>query len=160
MPDLSIEEAYRKWGDDLIGYAAALVGPAEAPDLVADAFAAVLARGEEEWARVREPRGYLFRAVLNAARMRDRAARRRHARELRWATPTSASGELLADPSVVRLLDGLSVRQRAVTYLTYWEDMDAATIGDLLGISEGTVKRHLERARRALRPLLSHGGAT
>jgi DNA-directed RNA polymerase specialized sigma24 family protein len=60
---VSIEEAFRKWADDLTRYATALVGPAEAADLVAESFAGVLAVGESRWAQVREPRGYLFRAV-------------------------------------------------------------------------------------------------
>jgi RNA polymerase sigma factor (sigma-70 family) len=152
--DVSIEEAYRKWGDDLVRYAAALVGPADAADLVADAFATVLARGEDRWDEVREPRGYLFRAVSNQAHMLRRGRGRRERRELAW-TPDDVHTELLADPSVRRTLDRLSLQQRAVVFLTYWEDLSVAQVASLLDTSEGTVKRQLARARSALREVLA-----
>jgi RNA polymerase sigma factor (sigma-70 family) len=46
------------------------------------------------------------------------------------------------------------VQQRSVVYFTYWEDLDAAAIGALLGISPDTVRRHLARARDHLRKAL------
>jgi DNA-directed RNA polymerase specialized sigma24 family protein len=39
-------------------------------------------------------------------------------------------------------------------YLTYWEDLDPSRISELLGISDGAVRRHLARARRHLRKTL------
>jgi hypothetical protein len=59
--DLSIEEAYRKWADELTRYATALAGPAGAGDLVAEAFASVLSRGSAAWTSVLDPRSYLYR---------------------------------------------------------------------------------------------------
>lgn len=52
----TLEEAYVKWADDLTRYATALVGPGEAPDLVADAFASQCRRGDDAWQSVRDPR--------------------------------------------------------------------------------------------------------
>lgn len=154
MTTISIEEAYRKWGDDLVRFSTALVGPADAPDLVAEAFANVLARGDCAWATVVEPRGYLYRAVTNAARMSARGGARRRARELRWSDG-GIIGELLSDSEVRQSLDRLSVQQRAVTYLTYWHDLSPSAIASLLSISEGTVKRQLARARSTLREVLA-----
>jgi RNA polymerase sigma-70 factor (ECF subfamily) len=48
----------------------------------------------------------------------------------------------------------LSVRQRAVIVLTYWADLDPRTVAERLGISEGSVRRHLARARAHLREAL------
>jgi RNA polymerase sigma factor (sigma-70 family) len=48
----------------------------------------------------------------------------------------------------------LSVRQRAVIVLTYWADLDPPTVAERLGISEGSVRRHLARARAHLREVL------
>jgi RNA polymerase sigma factor (sigma-70 family) len=48
----------------------------------------------------------------------------------------------------------LSERQRAVVYLTYWDDLDPPRIAELLGISDGAVRRHLARARHHLRKTL------
>ncbi len=45
----------------------------------------------------------------------------------------------------------LSPRQRAVVFLTYWDDLDPGSIAGLLGISDGAVRRHLARARATLR---------
>jgi RNA polymerase sigma factor (sigma-70 family) len=151
--ELSVEAAFRKWGDDLVRFATAMVGPSDAADVVSEAFASVLSGGEDRWCRVREPRAYLFRAVANAARMWARGGARRRRRELRWPVDTVV-GELLADPSVRRALDGLSVRQRAALFVTYWLDASPSEAASMLGVSEGAVKRHLARGRAALREVL------
>ena len=151
---MSIEDAYKKWGDDLVRYATALAGPADAPDLVAEAFTTVLARGDGAWVTVDEPRAYLYRVVTNSARMSARSGLRRRARELRWRTE-GVTGELLVDPRVQQALDHLSVRLRAVVYLTYWHDLAPSAVASLLSISDGAVKRHLARARSTLREVLA-----
>ena len=46
------------------------------------------------------------------------------------------------------MLDSLSVQQRAVTYLTYWQDYSVAQVAEALGVGDGTVRRQwLGRAR-------------
>jgi RNA polymerase sigma-70 factor (ECF subfamily) len=54
-------------------------------------------------------------------------------------------------PDVQRAVEKLSVRQRAVVYLTYWEDMTNQMAANYLGISAGSVRRHLARAKTHLR---------
>jgi RNA polymerase sigma-70 factor (ECF subfamily) len=152
--ELSLEEAYGKWADELTRFATALVGPTAAADLVADAFTSMWVRGDEAWRSVREPRRYLYRSVTNAAAMAARGDGRRRQREMRWLAEPFG-GELLADPTVRAALGRLSVQQRAVTFLTYWFDLTPATVASMLGISEGSVKRHLARARSKLREVLS-----
>lgn len=44
--------------------------------------------------------------------------------------------------------------------LRYWLDLDVAAIARVLGISDGTVKTQLSRARAALAPLLADGSLT
>ncbi len=53
-----------------------------------------------------------------------------------------------------RGLERLGRRQRAVVVLRYLEDLDLATIADILGISTGTVKSQLSRALDNLRGYL------
>jgi RNA polymerase sigma factor (sigma-70 family) len=65
----------------------------------------------------------------------------------RWELPTLRSDVRIAVAS-------LSVRQRAVIVLTYWADLDPCSVADWLGISEGSVRRHLARARARLREVL------
>jgi RNA polymerase sigma-70 factor (ECF subfamily) len=150
---LTIEDAYRKWGDDLTRYAAVLVGPASAGDIVNEAFASVVAR-EASWAAVGNQRAYLHRSVLNAAMMSSRSRGRRHDREMRWmAQPPT--GELIGDPAVRAALDRLSPQQRAVTFLTYWLDLPVGDVAAMLDVTEGSVKRQLARSRSTLRTVLS-----
>ena len=149
---LSISEAFEKWAEDLARYATVLVGADDAADVVSQAFVDVIASGR--WDRVSNPRGYLFRVTLNAARALRRSQHRRVAREWRTRPDTVAHLELLGDPAIIAAVDSLSVRQRSVVYLFYWEDMAPAAIGGLLGVSDGTVRRHLARARSKLRKVL------
>jgi RNA polymerase sigma factor (sigma-70 family) len=57
-------------------------------------------------------------------------------------------------PEVQAAVLHLSVRQRAVVYLSYWEDMADKDIAQHLGIGSGSVRRHLARARNHLRRTL------
>ena len=57
-------------------------------------------------------------------------------------------------PEVLAAVRRLSLRQRAVVVLTYWEQMTASETARQLGISEGSVHRHLARARSKLRGVL------
>lgn len=53
-----------------------------------------------------------------------------------------------------RALAALSEQQRAVVYLTYWDDQTPAQIAELLDVAEGTVRKQLARARDHLRRIL------
>ncbi len=97
--------------------------------------------------------GLFVSAVLNQARQSHRSAMRRAAREARAA----AGGSVLppeVHPEVLEAVARLSLRQRAVVVLSYWADLDPAGVAKLLGISQGSVRRHLARARARLRELL------
>ncbi|MCP4958312.1 MAG: RNA polymerase sigma factor [Actinomycetia bacterium] len=149
---LSVGEAFAKWSDDLTRYATVLVGPDDAGDIVNQAFASVLAA--RSWDTVSSHKGYLYRSTLNAARAQRRSQGRRDAREWRHGSTSVEHWDLLADPAVVAAVNGLSLRQRAVVYLTYWEDMTPQSIAADLAVSEGTVRRQLARARARLRKVL------
>jgi RNA polymerase sigma-70 factor (ECF subfamily) len=145
------EEIYRKYADDLVRFATGLVGPFDAPDIVTDAC--LRAFGAVAWPDVANHRAYLYRTVLNQARSHHRSTLRRRLRDIRAATPDVA---FLAevDIDVLAAVDKLSVQQRASVVLTYWEDLTPAEVATRLGISEGSVKRHLARARTRLKELL------
>lgn len=158
--ELSLEDAYRRWADELVGYASVLVPAAAAPDVVADTFADLLVRSSDGWSQARDARGFLFGAIANRARMHHREAGRRRRRELQPST-AAASGvvagpsAVVADPAVINAVDGLSVQQRAMVYLTYWADYSVGQVAEILGVSDGTVRRQLARARAKLREVLS-----
>ena len=145
------EEIYRKHADDLVRFATGLVGPFDAPDVVTDACLRSFAA--RAWPEVVDHRAYLYRAVLNEARSRHRSDMRRRTRELRAAGPDSTT-PVYVDVDVLDAVARLSLRQRAAVVLTYWEDLKSDEVARRLGISEGSVKRHLARARGRLEELL------
>jgi RNA polymerase sigma factor (sigma-70 family) len=128
-----------------------LVGPDDAADVVSAAVVRVLS--SPSWGRARDQRAYLFRSVVNEARMHRRASSRRAARDQRVSRPESV--ELPSTVDALATLDVLSVRQRAVLVLVYWYDQDQQTVAETLGISRGAVARHLARAHARLREVLA-----
>ena len=116
-------EVYQRHADELIRYATALVGPASAPDVVVDGV--MNAFRSAAWPTVTNQRAYLYRAVLNRALSERRSTSRRQAREA-----LAAARELVAPAGTSvdaqRALASLSPQQRAVVYLTYWDDLTPA----------------------------------
>lgn len=140
------EEIYRKHREDLVRYAAVLVGPADADDVVSAVVLRTLAR--RRLSDLDDARPYLFRAVLNEAR--SRLSRRRdppHVAEI---------GVIDSDPrfEVLDAVLELPTQQRAATYLVYWADLSISEAAMLMGIRPGTVKRYLFLARRSLKGAL------
>lgn len=148
---LSDAEVYEKYANELVRFATGLVGPDDAPDVVADAFVKVL--GSKSWEELDDPKSYLYRTVLNQVRMRHRSTMRRKAREMRTAN-RDFSFDPEVRPEVLEAMSALSTRQRAAVVLTYWEDLTPSDVAKRLDISEGTVRRHLARARAKLREVL------
>lgn len=145
---------YRAEAPRLMRLATAIVGRADAYDLVADTVGRVARRTDLH--AVDDLPAYLARAVVNGATDRMRSDRRRSDREAR-------AGRLMVtspvDPTsaldVRRALDRLSPQQRAVAYLVYWEDMTIPDVARWLDVSEGTVRRQLARAKDRLREVLT-----
>ena len=152
MTTLTKAEVYEKYADQLIRFATGLVGPSDGRDVVSAAV--VNAMWSPSWDSVVNERAYLYKSVLNEARRHHRETMRRRAVELRAAA--TREGEQLPEvrPDVLEAVARLSVSQRAVVFLAYWEDMTPAEISRCLDRSEGTVHRQLARAEARLRRLL------
>lgn len=140
------QEIWRKHKDDLVRYATALAGPSDAEDVVSTVVVKALRRGGLD--DLDHARPYLFRAVLNEARTRRRRGLRRRSQYELPESPPDPRPEVLA--AVLRL----PMRQRAATYLVYWEDRSVAETARLMAVGPGTVKRYLYLARRTLRGVL------
>lgn len=149
--DVSNADLYRRHAVDLIRFATVLVGPDDSQDVVANAFARCLA--SSGWKDVSDRRAYLFRVVANEARNLKRSAARRRDRDAAMAADPVVEIPV-PRPEVVAAIEALSLRQRSVVYLAYWEDMTDGMIADHLGIGSGSVRRHLGRARSKLREVL------
>lgn len=153
-------DVYRTNRHRLVRLATVLVGPSHAADLVADAVAVAVT--STAWAGVREPDAYLTRSVVNAAHGHHRSEGRRRDREAR-ATRLRAVSEHSSEDRVDdaaqtidihAALEGLSAQQRAVVHLHYWDDLTIPRTAEVLGVSEGTVRSHLARAKTKLQEAL------
>ncbi|HJQ77035.1 MAG TPA: RNA polymerase sigma factor [Acidimicrobiia bacterium] len=148
------EQVYRSYSQELTRYATGLVGPFDAPDVVTDAC--LKAFESRTWPDVVDRRAYLYRTVLSVAQDHHRRTLSRRLREMR-----AAGRDTLPDPvadldfEVLDAVDRLSVQQRAAVFLTYWEDLGPDEAASRMGVSSGTVKRHLARARKRLGELLA-----
>lgn len=148
------EAVYRSYSVELTRYATGLVGPFDAPDVVTDAcLKAFSSRG---WPDVVDRRAYLYKTVLTVANDHHRRTLSRRLREMKVA-----GRDLMPDPTasvdleVLDAVERLSVQQRAAVFLTYWEDLAPEAVAERMGVTTGTVKRHLARARKRLGEWLS-----
>jgi RNA polymerase sigma-70 factor (ECF subfamily) len=143
-------EVYARYRDGLTRFAASLVGRDEAPDVVSDVVVRLLSK--QGLRGLREPKPYLYRAVLNEARTHLR--RRRHTAALDVPLPDSNPGPVV-DTEVLRAVFELPPQQRAAAYLVYWEEYTTNEVAELLGVRPGTVSRYLHLARRRLKRMLN-----
>jgi RNA polymerase sigma-70 factor (sigma-E family) len=151
---LAFEAYVAARGAGLLRFAALLTGdPHRAEDLVQDALAQAYLR----WDRIRradQPDVYVRRVLVNGSR---RWWRRRGNRELpveqtaEREAPGDISAETAERDSVRRMIAKLPHRQRAVLVLRYYEDLDDATIAEILDCSTVTVRTHAMRALQRLR---------
>jgi RNA polymerase sigma factor (sigma-70 family) len=142
---------YEANADRLVKLATFLVGADTAVDLVQDSVARAVQ--SPRWALVVDQGAYLTRVLVNEAhRLVGRDTRRRD-RELNTAVAEriDAYG---GDEDVRAAVKTLSTQQRAVVFCIYWEDLSIAGVADRLGVSQGTVRRQLARAKVKLRKVL------
>lgn len=141
------EQVYRSYAPELTKYATGLVGPFDAPDVVTDAC--LKAFNSKRWQEVANPRAYLYRAVLSVANDHHRSTLSRRLRELKAAGPEALEPEQV-DVDVLKAVERLSIQQRSAVLLTYWADLSVDEVAERMGVSAGSVKRHLARARKRL----------
>jgi RNA polymerase sigma-70 factor (ECF subfamily) len=143
----TIREFLRTRYPRLVGALSLMCGSrAAAEDAVQEALARAWER-DERGHRIESLEAWVTKVATNRARSRWRRLRveRRHASDR--VTPSEPSGELV---DLRRALERLPRRQREVTVLRYYLDLDVLEIAGTLGVSEGTVKTSLHRARTAL----------
>lgn len=121
-------------------------------DATQEAFARAFARwrrlDEEEWAGA-----WVTTTALNVLRRRFRREKRSVAASEQNTTSYSSSSVDLIDA-----LRALPTRQRQAATLFYVADLPVAVVARSMGLSEGTVKAHLSRARDALRKKMGEDG--
>lgn len=142
-------EVYAEVRADLMRYATALVGVADAADLVSNVVTRVLEhRGG--LSALDDPKPYLMKAVLNEARMRHRSNTRR-----KRAVAVLGGGHVEPEyDEVLDLVMDLPARQRAAVFLAYYEQYTPTEIAEFMDCRPGTVRRYLHLARGKLKEVL------
>ncbi len=156
----AFEELYRAHAPRLFGLACRMVGRTEAEDLLQDIFLTAhrklgLYKGESSLGT------WLFRLATNQCLdyLRSRGARLAQLTETFDEEPVSAATGTMR--SVVdrvdleRALATLPAGCRTVFVLHDVEGLEHREIGELLGISDGTSKSQLHKARLRLRAMLT-----
>ncbi len=137
---------------------------AEAEDLTQDVLAGALAH--LNWTSAEQAKGYVFRAAIN--RLRDRRRRlESHGVAVPLKEETLQSGSenplervLIAQEELTEIdkaLDELNVRTRTVLVLIKLENMKAATVAQMLGISVRAVNKHVQKAVAHLAKVRARG---
>jgi RNA polymerase sigma-70 factor (ECF subfamily) len=147
------QDVYAEVRRPLMRFAASLVGPGAAADLVSEVVIATLER--RSLSSLEDPKAYLMQAVLNRARSRGRQlSRERHA-VARLGVASGFDHQFEGrDPSVVRAVVELPPQQRAAVFLVYWEDLSPSEAAEVLGVRPATLRRYLHLARQKLRRYL------
>lgn len=134
--------------------------PSTAEDVAQEAFARALAH----WRRIRRgtnPPGYVY---TTGFRLLARGRRRRE-REALWDEPASSTASVTAvtDPTAAvatssvaigTMLAAMPRRRRACAVMCLVVGLPVREAGEALGIADGTVRKHLEEARKELAVLL------
>jgi RNA polymerase sigma-70 factor (ECF subfamily) len=151
IDEVAIREFLHSVYPRLVGGLSLVAGSrAAAEDAVQEAVARAWERSERG-ADIASLPAWVTTVTLHLARSR----RRRDAAERRARARLGARGPSPSDSPEDRMditlaLAALPRRQREVTVLRYYLVMDVKEVADVLGISEGTAKTTLFRARRAL----------
>jgi RNA polymerase sigma-70 factor (ECF subfamily) len=126
--------------------------PAEAEDVVQEAFARLIPR----WSKIAEyddPEAWVRKVAFRLLSNRLRRARRSIA-NLRTGDEHHLAGPSPTTVDIRRALTTLPLPQRQVVVLHHLLDLPVDEVAAELGVPVGTVKSRLARAREALAPLL------
>jgi RNA polymerase sigma-70 factor (sigma-E family) len=155
---VEFDEYVRLQGPALVRLARLIAGDRHlGEDLAQD----VLAKAYPRWARIIDsgrPDVYLRRMLVNAhvswRRRRSStevAAGARHADAVESRGDGDIGAEAADRDAMWRLIRRLPPKQRATIVLRFYEDLDDATIAEILGCAPVTVRTHTMRALTALR---------
>jgi RNA polymerase sigma-70 factor (ECF subfamily) len=142
-------DIYEATAPGLVRFATALVGPSDAADVVSAVVVRVLAK--RPLSSIEKPEAYLMQAVMNEVRQLHRGRSRYRAAIVRVGPGAdSRDAADLARTDLTDAVMALPPQQRAAAYLVYWCDYTAAEAAELMGWSDGTVRRYLHLVRNKL----------
>jgi RNA polymerase sigma-70 factor (sigma-E family) len=152
---LDFEAFVNESGDALMRTATLLTSD---PHAAEDVYQETLHRLFVRWSRVDNPGGFcrqvMHNLVIDLARARQRRPRELELRDNYEGRDTQSGDPASAAelrPAVLAALDTLTVHQRAIVVLRYFEDLSQDEVAEMLGVSPGTVKSTASRAMAQLR---------
>jgi RNA polymerase sigma-70 factor (ECF subfamily) len=156
--EASLAELVRRYQRPLVAYLARIVNDAErARDLAQETFIRI-ARHAGSYRTSARFATWLFHIGRNVARDELRARRRRvsvagddEAADIEGAVGAGFYGRLEMREAILRALEELSPRDRALVLLRDMEGLSYEEVAEQVGLPLGTVKSGLSRARRRFR---------
>lgn len=151
---------YRREYGDLLRFVQRRAQPGVAEDVAAEAFLVAWRRLADAPSEPDAARAWLFGIARHVLLNQHRGDRRQQALGIRLADHTAAHGSATpGEPSTLlidlqRVWPRLTAVHQEALALTIFEDLDAPTSAEVLGISPVAYRLRLSRARRALRLLL------
>ena len=132
-----------------------------AEELAQDALLQALRRWDVV-AGLDSPGAWVRRVALNRSANEGRRRRRERAAidRMRVAAESSQWEPTPIDDALWSRVRALSVAQRDAVVLRYVDDLPLAEIARVMGCAEGTVKKHLQRARAALAAHITIDGSS
>lgn len=169
----ALEATVREYGGRMLSVARQLLNnEQDAQDAVQDAFVTAI-KSLDRFEQRSTLATWLHRIVVNSALMKRRSLGRRHEESLdgllpefkadghaaqptpRWSTSALAKIEREEIRAAIRdSINRLPETHRTVLLLRDIQELDTATVAELLGITPDAVKVRLHRARQALKTLL------
>jgi RNA polymerase sigma-70 factor (ECF subfamily) len=159
------EPVYEAFQPRILRYLQRLVGPAEAEDLTQEVFARV-DRALPAFRGASALSTWVYRIATNVAMERLRRREPRAGGDATEAVDAAIDAGPGVDQTIVRAemhdcirgyVAGLPLAYRTVLVLSEYEELTDQQIADALGITVGTVKIRLHRARRRLKDVLGAG---
>lgn len=153
----AFEALVQRYGAEMYGLAAAIVGPDDARDVVQESFLAAW-RDLPRLRQIDRFEAWLRRIVVNRSRNALRARGRRPSEPLEGMTvaeSASPAADFREEVHARQVLDaafaGLSADHRAAVALHYGADLSIRDTADAMGVAVGTAKSRINGALRRLR---------
>ena len=155
-------ELFRRDREKLLALARRFVSPADAEDVVQEAFLSTL-RAREQFRGQAHPSTWLYRATVNAALMHLRARRRRPTEALEDSHVERPTEEPGADAQVLREEAGVPLARtfevlkpvdRALFKLRFLDELSTEESAKRVGLTVAATKTRLSRARALMRAAL------
>ena len=151
---LSVDEAFRRYGDRVFSAAFSVCGNREdADDAVQDTFLKYYTR-EQDYIDETHLKAWLLRVAINRAKditgafwRRNRVSWEEYMDELEFVQPE--------DRELFEAVMRLPGKYRIVMHLFYYEDCSIAEIAALTHASQAAVKSQLSRGRKLLKSMLT-----